>query len=44
MSAKITVPSVSVQYAQTGASTKANEMGMRVMQERPTRGAASNIY
>ena len=34
MSAKITVPSVSVQYAQTGASTKANEMGMRVMQER----------
>lgn len=41
MSAKITVPSVSVQYAQTGASTKANEMGMRVM---PTPGAASNIY
>lgn len=34
MSANITVPSVSVQYAQTGASTKANEMGMRVMQER----------
>jgi hypothetical protein len=29
-----TVPSVSVNYARTGASTKANEMGMRVMQER----------
>ncbi|NBU69967.1 MAG: DEAD/DEAH box helicase [Bacteroidetes bacterium] len=28
------VPSVSVTYAQTGASTKANVMGMRVMQER----------
>ena len=28
------VPSVSVNYARTGASTKANEMGMRVMQER----------
>jgi hypothetical protein len=28
------VPSVSVSYARTGASTKANEMGMRVMQER----------
>ncbi len=28
------VPSVSVTYARTGASTKANEFGMRVMQER----------
>lgn len=28
------VPSVSVKYAQTGASTKANEYGMRPMQER----------
>lgn len=28
------VPSVSVSYARTGASTKANELGMRVMQER----------
>ncbi|QSR23181.1 DEAD/DEAH box helicase [Hyphomonas sp. KY3] len=27
-------PSVSVTYAQTGASTKSNELGMRVMQER----------
>lgn len=32
MTAKI--PSVSVQYQRTGASTKANELGMRVMQER----------
>ncbi|WP_394693079.1 DEAD/DEAH box helicase [Hyphobacterium sp.] len=29
-----TVPSVSVTYAQTGASMKSNEMGMRPMQER----------
>jgi hypothetical protein len=29
-----TVPSVSVSYASTGASTKANELGMRAMQER----------
>ena len=29
-----TVPSVSVTYARTGASTKANEFGMRAMQER----------
>ena len=29
-----TVPSVSVTYARTGASTKSNEMGMRAMQER----------
>ena len=29
-----TVPSVSVTYARTGASAKANEMGMWVMQER----------
>lgn len=28
------IPSVSVRTARTGASTKANEMGMRVMQER----------
>ncbi|MCW5716908.1 MAG: DEAD/DEAH box helicase [Bauldia sp.] len=28
------VPSVSVSYARTGASTKANELGMRPMQER----------
>ena len=28
------VPSVSVTYARNGASTKANELGMRVMQER----------
>ena len=34
MTAKITVPSISVQYARTGASTRANEMGMRAMQER----------
>ncbi|HET7576247.1 MAG TPA: DEAD/DEAH box helicase [Sphingomicrobium sp.] len=31
---KITVPSVSVSYAQTGNSTKANALGMRPMQER----------
>ncbi len=29
-----TVPSVSVTYAQTGSSTKSNELGMRPMQER----------
>jgi hypothetical protein len=34
MTAKINVPSVSVQYAQTGVSTKADELGMRVMQQR----------
>ena len=28
------IPSVSVSYASNGSSTKANEMGMRVMQER----------
>ena len=28
------IPSVSVKYACNGSSTKANEMGMRVMQER----------
>jgi superfamily II DNA or RNA helicase len=28
------VPSVSVTYAQTGSSTKSNELGMRAMQER----------
>ena len=31
---KRTIPSVSILTAQTGASTKANQMGMRVMQER----------
>ena len=34
MTSKIAVPSVSVQYQRTGASTKANEQGMRAMQER----------
>ena len=34
MTTKIAVPSVSVQYQRTGASTKANELGMRTMQER----------
>ena len=34
MTAKITPPSVSVQYRRTGASTRANEFGMRTMQER----------
>jgi hypothetical protein len=34
MVAKSIVPSVSVTYAANGSSTKANEMGMRVMQER----------
>ena len=28
------IPTVSVQYGRTGASTKSNELGMRVMQER----------
>ena len=28
------IPSVSVTYARNGSSTKANELGMRVMQER----------
>lgn len=28
------IPSVAVSYARTGASTKANELGMRPMQER----------
>src|ERR1700744_2327306 len=31
---KRTIPSVSITTARTGASTKQNEMGMRVMQER----------
>src|SRR5690348_2609579 len=31
---KLTVPSVSVSYAQNGSSTKANAFGMRPMQER----------
>lgn len=34
MTAKITPPSVTVKYGQTGASTKPNELGMRTMQER----------
>jgi len=34
MTATKSVPSVSVTYARTGASTTSNEMGMRVMQER----------
>jgi superfamily II DNA or RNA helicase len=34
MSSIKSVPSVSVSYAQTGASTKNNELGMRAMQER----------
>lgn len=34
MTAKITPPSVSMKYGQTGASTRMNEFGMRPMQER----------
>ncbi len=34
MSTEKQVPSVSVTYAQTGASTRSNELGMRPMQER----------
>lgn len=34
MSTKKSVPSVSVNYARTGASTRSNELGMRAMQER----------
>lgn len=34
MSETISVPSVSVNYAQNGSSTKSNELGMRAMQER----------
>ena len=34
MSDRLHVPSVSVSYAQSGASTKANALGMRPMQER----------
>jgi hypothetical protein len=34
MSAPDSIPSVSVSYAQTGASMRANSMGMRAMQER----------
>ncbi len=34
MSDKNPIPSVSVTYARTGASTSSNEMGMRAMQER----------
>lgn len=33
MTANKSVPSVSVQYAATGSSTKSNELGMRQMQE-----------
>ena len=34
MTERPSIPSVSVSYAQTGASTKSNELGMRPMQER----------
>lgn len=34
MNNKISVPSVSVNYTANGSSTKSNELGMRVMQER----------
>src|SRR5688500_13139825 len=34
MSDPISIPSVSVKYAQDGSSTKANALGMRPMQER----------
>lgn len=34
MTANLSVPSVSVSYASTGSSTKANALGMRPMQER----------
>src|SRR4051812_48324086 len=34
MTIEKSVPSVSVQYGRTGASTQANELGMRAMQER----------
>src|SRR6266446_2399136 len=34
MTTTSTIPSVSLQTAQTGKSTKANELGMRTMQER----------
>ena len=34
MAERLNVPSVSVTYARNGSSTKANELGMRVMQER----------
>jgi hypothetical protein len=36
------IPSVSVSYARNGQSTKANELGMRPMQERAYESAASN--
>ena len=34
MKRKTSIPTVSVDYARTGASTKSNELGMRPMQER----------
>jgi len=34
MSDPISIPSVSVRYAQDGSSTRSNELGMRAMQER----------
>ena len=37
-----TVPSVSITTARTGASAKANALGMRAMQNAPTPSAASN--
>jgi hypothetical protein len=40
---RLAVPSVSVTYARTGASTRANALGMRPVQERaPTNIAASS--
>lgn len=36
-----TVPSVSISTARTGASSKANELGMRAMQNVPTQSLVS---
>jgi hypothetical protein len=36
-------PTVSVTYARTGASTKANELGMRPMQARPVTDGGNSI-
>ncbi len=44
MTTTSTIPSVSLQTAQTGKSTKANELGMRTMQERVYEGVASSIF
>jgi hypothetical protein len=40
---KRTIPSVSITTARTGASTRANAVGMRPMQEPLMEGGASNI-